>query len=128
MLLRGYTLRVAPSLTALINFYRSFIKKAMPTIASTPKDTADMFRRFRNVPGLTDNDKLVRSAPLPTGCRISFRSRLNKSLDQDRLHLSRSDAQKYQRVWGVVVSIKPEKANTPANTMAVFKFLTTIYE
>ena len=75
----------------------------MPAILSTPLDTADMFRRFRKVPGLTDNDNLAKSAPLPTGCRITFRIRLSKTLDQDRLRLSRSDAQKYQRVWGVVL-------------------------
>lgn len=91
----------------------------MASISSTPHDTAQMFRRFRAIPNLTDNDRFVKSAPLPSGCRITFKDKLNANLDQDRLHLSKEDAQRYDRVWGVVVSIKPEKNpnNNPANTV-----------
>ena len=79
----------------------------MSQIASSPDDTAAMFRRFRAIPNISDNDKFVRSAPLPIGCRVTFKNRLVKDLDQDRLHLSREDAERYDRVWGVVTSIKP---------------------
>ena len=89
----------------------------MPTIHSTPADTAAMFKRFDAIKGLTDQDKFVKSAPLPVGCRITFRDRLNKNHDQNRIHLSRSDAEKYDRVRGVIVSLKPEKdENRSKNT------------
>ena len=88
----------------------------MAQIHSGPEDTADMFRRFRAIPNITDNDNIVRSAPLPTGCRVTFKNRLNKDMDQDRLHLSRTDAERFDKVWGVVTSIKPDKTNSPANT------------
>ena len=70
-----------------------------------------MFKRFDAIKGLSDQDKFVKTAPLPVGCRITFRDRLNVNHDQNRIHLSRADAEKYDRVWGVVVSLKPEKAD-----------------
>ena len=98
----------------------------MPTVVySTPADAAFVMKRLKNARPGTERNALLRTAPLPTGSKIEFRDRSDDSRDQGRLMLSRSDAYRMIRVWGIVASLRHEKRShntpTPASAQIVLK-------
>ena len=100
----------------------------MPSFAaSTPGDSARVMRRLRNAASYGDFCSLVRTAPLPVGCKLTLKNRFSTTSDQDRLDLSSQYAIRYQRVWGIVSSLRKEKfsanTTTPASAQVVLRIV-----
>ena len=83
-------------------------------ITSTPRETADLFRSFHAAPDTATRRSLIEEAVLPSNSRVELKVKGSAVFDQDRINLSRSMAKQIDKVWGLVVSLRPEV--TSANT------------
>ena len=77
-------------------------------IRSTPLDTAELLKSLHAAPDLATRNKMIQESPLPRGCSISLKREKSDLHDQDRICLPRLLALEMDRVWGVIVAIKPE--------------------
>ena len=82
--------------------------------------------------GDADLRSLLRTAPLPEGSLLEFKHKVLRnasgkviSPDQDRLHLSKADALRCRRVWGIATSLRKEKTShntvTPASAQVALR-------
>ena len=72
-----------------------------------------------------DLRSLIRTAPLPEGSLLEFKHKVLRnasgkviSPDQDRLNLSKADALRFRRVWGIATSLRKEKTSRNTETPA----------
>lgn len=90
------------------------ILNLIDSIHSSPSDASRISRELHRIRDPAGRSPAVRTAPLPIGSAVSFTNRISLEFYHGRLLSGLPDASRYDRVWGVALSIKSSKdsANT----------------
>ena len=73
-----------------------------------PGDTAAIFHALHRAENFTDRNRLIGESPPTKGCSISPKMKNSDTHDQGRICLPQSLAAEIDKVWGVVIALKPE--------------------
>lgn len=92
-------------------------------VKTTPRDIADLFRSFHNAPDYATRQRRMETAELPSGSRIELKVDRSETMDQDRLCLPKDMALSIDKVWGLVVSLRPENSSANTNSPACAQVL-----
>ena len=87
---------------------------------------ARKFEEYRAVADPAKRREILDQIPLPTIHRFSPKNPSCSDYDQDRVHLSATDAIRYKRIFGLVSSVKFEHAAAGALTPASAQIVTKI--
>ena len=84
-----------------------------------------LFQHYRSLPN-ADRANYLATIPLPPDSRFEAKIPLSEQYDQDRVHLSVTDACRYKRIFGLVAALRLESRSAGTRTPASFQVVTKV--